>query len=105
MASFNQGIDIAKNIRIIEWLKTELLSSVSGLFKAMLNSSEEVLIDALSSIIITSYVIARRLGINYSRLDINIESKLRTSIKEEHEVEQWYGDLSALLKYVSDKKR
>jgi hypothetical protein len=105
MASSNQEIDIAKNIRVIEWLKTELLGTVSTLFRAMLKGSEEVIMEALAGIVIMTYVLARRLGINFARLDIKIESKLRSTIKDNHEVEQWYGDLTAMLKYVSDKKR
>jgi len=105
MTSSNQGVDIAKNIRIIEWLKTELLNTVAALFKAMLKGSEEVILEALAGIVIMTYVLARRLGINFARLDIKIESKLRSTIREDHEMEQWYGDLTAMLKYVSDKKR
>ncbi len=105
MAPPNQGIDIAKNIRIIEWLKSELLSSVAALFKAMLRGSEEVMREALAGIVIMTYVLARRLGINFAQLDIQIESKLRSTVREGHEVEQWYGDLTAMLKYFSDKKR
>lgn len=105
MSSSNQEVDISRNIRIIEWLKTELLSTVSALFRAMLKGSEEVIIDALAGMIVTAYVLARRLGINFALLDIKIESKLRSTIREGHEVEQWYGDLSAMLKYVSNKKR
>ncbi|ADG83805.1 hypothetical protein Tfer_1545 [Thermincola ferriacetica] len=105
MSLNNQGVDIAKNIRIIEWLKAELTGSVAALFKAMLKGTEEIIVEALASIIITSYIIARRLGINFSRLDLHIESKLRGSIEEGHEVERWYGDLSAFLRYVTGKKR
>lgn len=103
--ALNQGVDIAKNIKIIEWLKAELTGSVAALFKAMLKGSEEMITEALSSIVITVYVMARRLGISFSRLDLNVENKLRSSIDVAHEVEQWYGDLSALLRYVTDKKR
>lgn len=105
MASSNHEVDIARNIRVIEWLKTELLGTVSALFRAMLKGSEEVILEALAGIVIMTYVLARRLGINFARLDIKIEGKLRSTIREDHEVEQWYGDLTAMLKYVSDKKR
>lgn len=105
MSIFNQGVDIARNIKVIEWLKNELIGTVSALFKAMLKNSEEAIEDALASMVVTIYVLARRLGINFSQLDVKVESKVRNGIKEKHEIEDWYGDLTALLKYLSDKKR
>lgn len=96
---------IAKNIKVIEWLKADLITSVSALFKSMIRGSEEMLLDALSSLIITCYVLGRRLGLNFSRLDVKVEAKLRQGIEEGHEVERWYGDLSSLLGYLMEKKR
>jgi len=96
---------IAKNIKIIEWLKADLVTSVSALFRSMLKSSEDHLLDALASLLVTCYVLGRRLGINFSSLDLRVEAKLRQSIDEDHELERWYGDLSALLNYLADKKR
>ncbi|PKM47411.1 MAG: hypothetical protein CVV03_03570 [Firmicutes bacterium HGW-Firmicutes-8] len=105
MSVFDQGVDIARNIRVIEWLKTELLGTVSALFKAMMKNSDEAIEDALASMVITIYVLARRVGISFAQLDIRVESKLRNAIKDKHEVEDWYGDLTAFLSYRGDKKR
>lgn len=105
MSIFNQGVDIARNIKVIEWLKTELIGTVAALFKAMLKNSQEAIEDALASMVVTVYVLARRLGVNFAQLDVRVESKVRNGIKEKHEIEDWYGDLTALLKYISDKKR
>ncbi len=96
---------IAKNIKVVEWLKADLLTSTSALFKSMLRGSEDRSLDALASLVITCYVLGRRLGLNFSRLDLKVEAKLRQGIDEEHEVEKWYGDLSTLLNYMVDKKR
>ena len=97
--------DIAKNIRVVDWLKADLLSSVAALYKGMLRASEERLLDALSGIIVTCYVLGRRLGYNFSKIDVAVEAKLRQGIEESHEVEKWYGDLSLLLAYLVDRKR
>ncbi|PKM80420.1 MAG: hypothetical protein CVU89_13735 [Firmicutes bacterium HGW-Firmicutes-14] len=105
MPVFNQGVDITRNIRVIEWLKTELVGTVAALFKAMMKNSEEAIEDALASMVVTVYVMARRLGISFARLDVRVESKIRNAVKEKHEVEDWYGDLTAFLKYRSDKMR
>ncbi len=105
MYPIEQDTGIAKNIRVIEWLKADLLTSLSALFKSMLRGSEEHLQDALASLIITCYVLGRRLGLSFSRLELKIESKLRQSIEEDHELERWYSDLTALLTYLLEKKR
>ncbi|MEG3072337.1 MAG: hypothetical protein HQP61_08575 [Peptococcaceae bacterium] len=96
---------IAKNIKVIDWLKADLVTSISALFKSMLRGSEELIIDALASLLITCYVLGRRLGVSLSRLDLKVEAKLRQGIDEDHEIERWYGDLSTLLNYLGDKKR
>lgn len=92
-------LDITKNIRIIEWIKAELIGSMAVVFKAMIKGSEEKIVDALSTVVVLSYVLGRRLGISFTQLDMHIESRLKQSIEEEHEVETWYGDFSALLRY------
>jgi len=105
MITGGQEGGIAKNIKIVEWLKADLLTSLSALFKSMLRGSEDLILDALASLVITCYVLGRRLGISFPRLDLKIESKLRQGIDENHEVEKWYGDISNLLNYLVDKKR
>lgn len=105
MSVFNQGVDIARNIRVIEWLKAELVGTVSALFKAMVKNSEEAIEDALASMVVTVYVLARRLGVGFAQMDVRIESKIKNAIRDKHEVEDWYGDLTALSRYLNDKKR
>jgi hypothetical protein len=97
--------DIARNIRVVEWLKADLLTSLSALYKGMLRGSEERLLEALSGIIVTCYVLGRRMGFTFSRIDVAVESKLRQGIGESHEVEKWFGDLTLLLAYLVDRKR
>lgn len=98
-------IDIARNIRTIDWLKTELLSGVSGLFKALLRGGDEAITDGLSGLIITCYALARRLGYSFAKLDAKVEAKVRVNIAEGHEIEKWYGDLTALLRHIEERKR
>lgn len=96
---------ITKNIKVIEWLKADLLASLSAVFKAMIKGSEQKILDALASLIITTYILGRRLGITFGRLDLKIQSKLRNNIEDDHQMERWYGDLTALMRYLSEKKR
>jgi hypothetical protein len=92
------------NLRIIEWLKAELLESSSLLFKSLLRSGSEATADALSNIIIICYVLGRRVGLNYQSIDMNIMHKINTTINEASEIEQMYGDLSELKKYFDHRE-
>ncbi len=97
-----RGMDIAKNIGHIEWLKSELLSSVSRVFTLLTNGikgTQDALIDCLANIILISYLLGRRLGIHYGVIDKRIGEKIRLGILEEHDIETEYGDLSMLSEH------
>ena len=97
--------EITKNIKVVEWLKADLINSTAALYKGMLRSNEDRWLDALAGIIITCYVLSGRLGAGFSRLDVKIEAKLRQGIEEEHEMEIWYKDLSGLLGHLVNKRK
>lgn len=100
------NIDITRNIRLIEWLKSELLTTMASLFETLLKlekASQETLADILANIILVTYVLGKRLGVNFSTIDMKIEDKLRLGILEKHKIEEWNGDLSALKQHMSKK--
>ncbi|OLS03427.1 MazG-like family protein [Tissierella creatinophila] len=99
----NKEIDVIKNMKTIEWLKAELLSNISQLYKDMANNedtSRENLEDLISNIILESYVLAKRLGIDYKSLDKALKGNIKLNLVEEHKIERWYGDLSALMEHI-----
>lgn len=100
-----KDIDVAKNLKTIEWLKAELVDSVAALLKALLKTGNDMIGDAVANIIIIAYLLGRRVGVNFQSIDTQINSKLHTSIDESQEVGQWYGDLADLLNYLENKKR
>lgn len=100
-------INITKNIRIIDWLKSELLTSVSELFKVLLNNTvmaQEAVLSAISNIIIVAYLLAKRLGIDFVQIDLKVAGKLKLEIEENHELEKSFGDISALIKHFEISK-
>ncbi|MDI9568290.1 MAG: MazG-like family protein [bacterium] len=97
--------DLARNLRTIEWLKAQILEQTSFLFKAMLQGREELILEALAGIIISLFVLTRRLGLSFTRLEKKLLQQVKGNIEADHEVEKWYGDLSALLDYLSGMKR
>jgi hypothetical protein len=103
----DRDFDIAKNIRLVEWLKSEILSSVAELFRMLANGikgSQDALADCLASIIVAAYLLGKRLGIPFLVIENRIESKIRLGIIEDHDVEKYYGDLTSLSEYYRTRK-
>jgi len=105
MAFFDREIDITRNIKIIEWLKSELLTDMAGLFKILVNGVKEevhdTVSDRLSNLILISYLLGKRLGISYNAIEIKIENKIKLGLIENHDVEKHYGDLTELAKHLN----
>lgn len=93
----------ARKLMAVEWLKAELLSEEGDLFRALINGPEERVLDALSGILVTTYALAMRLSISPPRLEERALQRLNRSLKEDHDLEDWFGDLSRLARYLSQR--
>lgn len=103
MIQGDNNIDVTKNVKMIEWLKSELLTTIASLYELLVKGakgSQEAIIDVLANIILVTYLIARRLGINFARIDMKIADKIKLGVLENHKIEEWYGDLSDLKQYL-----
>jgi hypothetical protein len=104
---FDKSSDITKNIKIIEWMKTEMLMSVSDLFNLLykgVKPIDDAIQDTIANIIMTTYLLASRLGVSYKEVDIKIKEKIKLGVDENHSVERWYGDLSSLKKHIENRE-
>lgn len=100
--------DVTGNIKTIEWLKTELLGTVSSLYRILLKGSkagQEALVECFAGVLILTYLLAKRLGIEFSTVDLKVQDKLKIGILEEDEIEKTNGDLSKLLAYFKQRKQ
>lgn len=98
-----KDMDVMKNLRTIEWIKSEILISISNLYKLLSTGEDDFKKeseDLISNIILLSYILSRRLGISYEDINSNLEDKIKLNLIEEHKIEKWYGDLSELLKFI-----
>ena len=103
----DKSSDVTRNVKIMEWMKTELLMSVGDLFNLIFKGVkplDETLQDTLANIIMITYLLAKRLGISFTEIDYKIKEKLRLGIKEDHSIERWYGELSELKKHMDNKE-
>jgi hypothetical protein len=108
MGVFEREIDITRNIKIIEWLKSELLTDLANLFKVLVNGMKEEVHDTvaetLSNVILICYLLGRRLGISYNSVEMKIHNKIKLGLVEDHDVEKYYGDLSELSKHLNGSR-
>ncbi len=98
------NVDVIKNFRTIEWLKSEILTSIASLYEILATGEEntkEDMEDLLSNIILLSYLLGRRLGLDYEDINLNLKNKIKLNIVQDHQIEKWYGDLSQLLELLN----
>ena len=104
---FDRNSDVTKNVKIIEWMKKELILSVGDVFDLIFKGVkplDEALQDTLANIIMITYLLAKRLGISISEIDYKIKEKIRIGIDQNHSVESWYGDFSNLKKHMENRE-
>lgn len=100
MLNREKDVDLARRAKVIEWLKTEVVDHVAHLLKGMWEGSHSKMIDGLASLISSSYILGRRLGISYRSLDEAIVEKMKKHRQEGHQLEDWYGDISSLEEHL-----
>lgn len=101
---FSHESEILRKMRMIEWLKAEMITSVGKLYHAMAQNAEQAIAESLAGIVICCYVLGKRLGIDFQLLDEAIFNKLSQNIKQEHEVEKLFGDLSDYQRHLKQKR-
>lgn len=103
----NREIDIIKNMKTIEWLKAQLLSSIGHLYTTLANgedNTKENLEDIIANLILNSSLLGRRLGLDYKNIEYALKDNIKLNLIEEHKIEKWYGDLSELLEFIQSHK-
>ncbi|MFP4975117.1 MazG-like family protein [Paenibacillus sp. CN-4] len=100
MPNVPKDLDVAKRAKVIEWLKTEVIDQVSRLFKSMWEGSTVRIGDSLASLIMSCYILGRRLGLSYRDLDELLLDKLKKHRQDGHQLEEWYQDISLLEEHM-----
>jgi hypothetical protein len=99
-----RDLEIGRSIRMIEWLKTELVSGVAQVFRQLPKGRDEAVSSALAGVIMSCYLLGRRLGISFSKLESAVERKALHNAAEGHELEEWYHDLSTLGEHFAARR-
>ncbi|MBE6065637.1 MazG-like family protein [Clostridium cochlearium] len=101
------GLNIMRNIQIIENLKAELICIIGDFYKLLTkgsNVAQEALLDCISGAITILYILADRLGYSHTAVDENIKKKLKMGIIENDEVEIEGKDLSRLYTHLKERQ-
>lgn len=101
MALYDGDFDITKTIKIIEKLKSQLLSDTAHLFSAMADGDDNrENIDILADIMIITYLLSKKLGIDYPSLDKKMVQKIQDNILEESNHSHWIDELTTLATHL-----
>lgn len=101
------GLNIMRNIQIVENLKAELICIIGDFYKLLTkgsNVAQEALLDCISGAITILYILADRLGYSHTEVDENIKKKLKMGIIENDEVEVEGKDLSRLYTHLKERQ-
>ena len=95
-------VDVVKGSRAIEELKVNLIKAQWLIQHGTLSGSEPEMVQGLADLVGMSYLLARRLGFDFSRLDRVLLQRLE-GLKETDEMnlEKQWGDFSLLLSYLA----
>lgn len=95
------AIDVVKCSKAIEELKVELLKAQWLVQHGTLNSSETQILESMAKLVGASYLLTRRLGFDFSRLDRVLYKQMSEWQKDDYlNLESEWGDLSLLLTYL-----
>lgn len=100
-------MNISTNIKAVDTIKSEILSEVASLYKALADYDEvdgySNVESSISTIIAMDYILARRLGISFKNIDSKIIELLTIAEEGGHELEVAFSDMSELKKYVKGR--
>ncbi|NLK21777.1 MAG: hypothetical protein GX308_06775 [Epulopiscium sp.] len=103
MAIQDKEFDITRSLKIVEKLKSQLLCDIAHLFAGMAEYNKEFYEDRgdlLANMVILTYLLSKKLGIPYNTLDMKIRNKLKLGILESSNEQEWFADLSSLLRHL-----
>lgn len=95
-------MDVVKGLKAIDELKVNLIQAQWLVQHGTLIGSEDEMIHGLADLVGMSYLLARRLGFDFSRLDRMLLQRLEgLKNTDEMKLENQWGDLSLLLSYLA----
>ena len=91
----DKNSEITKNIKIIEWMKTELIISLGDLFNLLFKGTrpvDQILQDTLANIVMVTYLLSKRLGISFKESEIELYNFLKKQLSPSIYIKQLIKD-------------
>ncbi len=96
------AVDVVRGMKAIEALKVDLLKAQWQLQNGALSGSDAEMLEALADLVGLSYLMTRRLGFDFARLDRMLLQRLESwRTDDKVDLENHWGDLSLLLSYLA----
>jgi len=102
--NYNSQVDITKTIRIIEGLKSELLTNIAQLYGNMANGrviEKDENLNVLADMVTIIYLLAWKMGISYEEVDKKLLDKIDLNILKEKD-DDWVKQLITLSDYFEN---
>ena len=94
-------VDVVKGLKAIEEIKVEMLKALWELQDGSMRGSESEMLQGLGDLVALSYLLTRRMGFDFSKLDRTLLQRLEEWKEEDHhKLESQWGDVSLLLSYL-----
>lgn len=98
-------VDVVKSLKAIDELEVEMLKSLWVFQRGALEGSDTAMIQGLADIVGISYLLTRRLGFDFTRLDRTlIQGLVDWKESDTMKLESQWGDLSLLLSYLAPEE-
>ncbi|MFZ3103017.1 MAG: MazG-like family protein [Desulfitobacteriaceae bacterium] len=95
-------VDVVKGLKAIEQLKVDLLQAQCLFQHGTFSGSESEMLQGLADLVGLSYLLVKRLGFDFSRLDRVLLQRLESwKVNDMVDFESQWGDLSLLLSYLA----
>mgnify|MGYP001225700921 CR=1 FL=1 len=95
---------IAKQRKVVDELKTEMVERLAAVFRGVHEADGDVVAEQMAAMLLLQYVLARRLGIPFHRLEENMLQQIRIHKQMGHPLEADFGDWSVLEEYMMSKR-
>ena len=98
-------VDVVAGLKAIEGLKVDLLRAQWQLQQGALAGSDTDMLASLAELVGLSYLLTRRLGFDFTRLDrVLLQHLEKWRTPDMLETENRWGDLSLLLGYLAPEE-
>ena len=101
----HKEVDVVKNSRAVERLKAELLKAHWLFHNGTATASEEQILEGLARTVGLSYLLARRLGFDFSSVDRVLYKQVEQwQEKDDLVIEREWGDCGLLMDYLAPEE-